>query len=179
MQRDIKSCRKCSSLGYSCPTAPPVFKGKNYDGTVVIGESPHISWLESGSPFHNKNGKLTPSAKRILEYLEILGKTPENIVLLEAAKCVVRDRKDLAKMITNCQDYLIDQIKEYDPKIVVSFGKAVSDSLSVQYAKEFIPCGIYKLGSFTYISLFHPSPANPTGHKRNLEFLAGLNNGES
>jgi hypothetical protein len=43
---------------------------------VLIGESPHKSWLEGKNPFE------TPSGRRIKEYLEILGLTIDNAALL-------------------------------------------------------------------------------------------------
>lgn len=174
MQRNIKSCRRCSAIGYSCPAAPLAHVGKDYDGTVLIGESPHPSWLETGSPYHSKEGKLTPSAKRIFEYLELLGKTSENIALLEAAKCVVLDRKDLSKMIENCGEHLETQIEEYKPWVIISFGKVVSDSLGKLFKQGVSPCNIYNFERFKYIPLYHPSPANPVGHKKNLEFIQRL-----
>jgi uracil-DNA glycosylase family 4 len=155
-EADVYSCKKCSSFGSLCQKPPLVWAGNDYQGLVLIGESPHKSWLEGKNPFE------TPSGRRIKEYLEILGLTIDNAALLEVSKCLVEDRKNLKKMMTNCLHFLLPQVQTLNPKLIISFGRMVEDVAGVV------------LGKFEYIPLLHPSPINPKNHQRNLEFLSEL-----
>lgn len=165
---EIKRCQRCTAFGIFNNGSVHTYLGKEFDGTILVGESPHANWKEGDELFN------TPSGKRILEYLKILGKTKEQIILLEAAKCVVKDRKDLPKMISNCQSFLLEQLNDYKPNTVISFGKIVADSFSEVIGSEVTTCNKYELSEFTYIPLFHPSPINPQNHKKNLEFIKNL-----
>lgn len=170
-QKNNSGCKKCLDLGCSISNTPYLYEGKSFDGTIIIGESPHKSWKESGSPFLNANQKLNPSGKRIFEYLELLEKNKDSVVLLEAVKCVVENRNSLKIMMKNCTENLLKEINCYHPRLVISLGKLVCENLGKIWNIKVEPCNIYKINGFIFIPLYHPSPINPNNHTKNIRFL--------
>lgn len=173
LEDEIAGCLKCKNLQNNLKKAPIVYVGRNYDDRriLLIGESPHKTWLDSGNPFSGNNGSLLPSARNIKEYLLFFDASFNDVALIEVVKCVVDERKNLAKMMERCSKYLKKQIEDLNPGLVLLLGQKTTETVSRVYSFEPIMNNRVVVSGIEFGSLYHPSPINPNNHKRNINFL--------
>lgn len=136
---------------------------------MLIGEGPGADEDISGRPFVGKAGQLLT---KILEAAGI--KRPEEIYITNVVKCrPPNNRIPLPEEIEQCFPYLLSQIKNISPKIILLAG--ASSTQAVLKTKE----GIskirgrwFKLENEIYVMpIFHPSfllrnPSKETGSPR-------------
>lgn len=174
IESKIKNCKKCLPFGYNHPKSPAIYVGEEYKDVLIVGEFPPRDWQITGHPFLKTDSGIYPSAKRIYEYMGKLGFGQEEFAVCEAIKCVLKDKRAVKTMAKNCAGFLKEQIEGLKPKMIISIGKTAAEAMSDLFDDDFDICNIYELENFTYIPLWHPSPVNPKGHAKNLEFLKGL-----
>jgi uracil-DNA glycosylase family 4 len=167
----IKKCCRCIQLQSKLEKPETLYKGNNYKGILLIGESPHKKWLITGSPFRDEKNRLLPSARNIEKYLVILGYDLKDVALIEIVKCVVEDRKNLSVMMENCSGYLMDQVKELNPQRVIILGQKSVGVVAKILSQDLKMLSRTIVDGREYIALYHPSPINQNNHKRNLAFL--------
>jgi uracil-DNA glycosylase len=88
---------------------------------------------------------------------------------------ILSDRKLLEKSGYNCFVFLEEQIKTLKPTLVITLGVIPNKVFSKKYDED-LPMGfLHTIGKYSYLPLYHPSPASPYGHKNNFEILNRLN----
>ena len=100
----------------------------------------------------------------------------EDIYFLEAIKYFPKERKYLDVCGTNCRKYLLLQLNEIKPKIVLALGdKATKTILNIKYKnfnkvvdKQFI------VDDFIVIPIYHPSPISPKSYTGNIDIFKKL-----
>lgn len=174
--KKIETCNKCSDLGHSTPNGPHLQLGKGLGKKVlVIAESPAKNgWRVSGRAFYTTDGKILATGRRLDDYLKRYNLGVSEISFTELVKCYLSDRKLLEKSGHNCFEYLKEQINELKPSLVITLGVIPNKVLSAEYGTD-LPIGtISDVDGFKYLPLYHPSPASPYGHKKNLDILEKL-----
>lgn len=145
-------------------------KGK---GVLVVGESPAPNgWRLSGKACYDINGKLLATGNRLNEVLFIIGLTVEKCGFTELAKCYVgKDRKRLEKCCLGCWQIFVKQLESVNYKVIIILGvetlrifnKLNNSNLKVgELTKSDVNGKEYWI-----LPIFHPSPINPHGRKKN------------
>jgi uracil-DNA glycosylase family 4 len=153
-------------------------KGKGRGKKILIlGESLALDgWVRSGRAFYKQNGKLVPSGVRLNELLGLIDLRLEECGFTELAKCYIgKNRKSLKECSRKCWPCLMEQTEINDPKVIIILGKTTSDIFS-ELAKSDLKMGIInkvKLNEKDHLVLpiYHPSPINPHGRRKNLEIM--------
>lgn len=144
---------------------------------LILGESlGKNNCLESGKAFYTTEDKVVPTGKKLNEELKLLKLCFEECAFTEIAKCyLANNRKILKTCGLKSGKQLISQIKAYNIKIIFSLGVITKDILEELFEVN-LPMGeINQVGvgdrKIAVLPLYHPSPASPRGHRRNLEIL--------
>ena len=148
---------------------------------IIIGESPaKDGWIESKRAFFNSSGKLQGSGRILEKLLNNIGLSIKDIYFTEFCKCIINDRKELAKCSLNCRPILIEQLKTIPCGIILTMGLHPTQALLQTKIKKFadvvgkefdIALGEKK---YKLIPIYHPSPLNPKGYKDNLPIFENL-----
>lgn len=168
----------CKGIG----NKPPSFffqKGKGMCSKILIlGESlPKNGWMDSGRAFYTKEGKLAPTGKKLNEELAVLNLSIEDCSFTEIAKCYIGSNRKILKTCGRlCGEHLFSQIKHYKIELILSLGVITKDILEDLFDTHLtmgeITQIIDKGKKFFILPLYHPSPASPYGHKRNLTIIS-------
>jgi len=163
----------------SIKNKPPSFffqKGIGKGGKVLIlGESlGKDSLLHQGKAFYTASGKIVPTGKRLNEELSILNLFFEKCAFTEIAKCYLgNNRKILKTCGLKSGGHFISQLKAYKIKLVISLGVTTKDILEKIFDSKLTMGEITKVESkWNILPVYHPSPASPHGHKKNLLIIA-------
>ena len=144
---------------------------------LILGESlAKNGWVESGRAFYTLKNKLVPTGKRLNEELAILGLTLDECAFTEIAKCyIAQNRKILSVCGPLCAEHLLDQMSHFKPKIIISLGVITKDVLKEIFKADLQMGEITEIKkgrkSYSMLPLYHPSPANPFGHGKNLDII--------
>jgi len=166
----------------SIKNKPPSFffqKGKgNGSKILILGESlGKDSLLHQGRAFYTTSGKIVPTGKRLNEELSILNLSFEKCAFTEIAKCYLGNNRKILKICgLKSGDHLISQLKAYKIKLVISLGVTTKDILEKLFEVN-LPMGEiskidFKNKKLAILPIYHPSPASPHGHKKNLLIIA-------
>lgn len=158
------------------------YNGRNnkYKDILIIGESlSKNGWIVSGMPFHNKDRKIAPTFKRLNEELALFGASIENCSFTEVAKCYIgKDRKNIITCADKCREQLLKQLRHYKPKIIITLGVTTKNILEEMFDKGLVLGEmnevVFSNNKIVAVPLYHPSPANPSGHKKNMTFISNL-----
>jgi uracil-DNA glycosylase family 4 len=173
-QIEIHNCKEIGNK------SPSFFfqKGKGVSSKILIlGESlPKNGWMDSGKAFYAKEDKLAPTGKKLNEELAVLNLSVEDCSFTEIAKCYIgSNRKILKPCGLLCGEHLFSQIKHYKIRLILSLGVITKDILEklfgIHLAMGEINQANHKDKKFFILPLYHPSPASPYGHKRNLNII--------
>ncbi len=144
---------------------------------LILGESlAKNGWVESGKAFYTTEGKLVPTGKRLNEELPIIGLTLEECAFTEIAKCYIgKNRKQLSVCGSLCAEHFMDQLDHFNPRIIISLGvitkEILEEVLKIKLAIGEISTIKSKGKSFSILPIYHPSPANPFGHAKNMAII--------
>lgn len=150
-------------------------RGKNI---VIVGESlAKKGWVESGNAFYTKEGKLVPTGKRLNEELSLMDITLEECAFTEIAKCYIgNNRKQLPICGALCVEHFKKQLHYFKPRVILSLGVIPKNILSELFDTDLRIGEMGKVMSrdreYLTLPLFHPSPASPYGHAKNLEIIS-------
>ena len=160
---------------------PPSFFFQKGVGTgskiLILGESlGKDSLLHQGRAFYTVSGKIVPTGKKLNEELAILNLSFEKCAFTEIAKCYLGgNRKVLKTCGLRSGGHLISQLKKYKIKLIISLGVLTKEILEEIFGTKLSIGEIGKIKNNRYIwkvlPLYHPSPANPHGHERNLKII--------
>jgi len=146
---------------------------------LIIGESPAPKgWVVSGKACYRPDGKILPTGKRLNEVLEPFKMSVETTGFTELVKCFVSKRSELKDCSSKCWKILLDQLKDGEYKLLIILGVHTT-SLFSKLIEEDLEVGQISsltLNKQTYkvLPIFHPSPVNPTGHKKNIKLFKEL-----
>jgi uracil-DNA glycosylase len=66
---------------------------------------------------------------------------------------------------------LISQIETLKPKLVITVGTIARDVFIEENKLQIIMGETVRIDGYHYLPLYHPSPANPVGHRKNIEII--------
>lgn len=176
IDEEISKCNLCQNLVEHFPNSKTISIGKTKD-ILILGEAPaNNGWRKSGIAWYDQNKKLLPSGVVMQKLLDIINIKLEDTYFLEAIKCFPKERKNLNICSKNCKQYLIKQLEEIKPKVVLSLGDAATKTiLDIKYkkfnevaGKEFI------VNDIKVIPIYHPSPISPLSLKGNIPIFENL-----
>ena len=164
-------CDKCVDL---IKFKPNIIMQKGKTNFIIVGESPALDgWIVSGRAFYNSKGDLQASGRVLARLLSILDLTIDDIYFTECCKCVLKDRKYLAKSSQNCKELLDKQLLQSPCKYIITLGKIPTEILLGRKIEKFYDFvgKIYKIKvqgrAFSLLPIYHPSPLNPKGYSGN------------
>ncbi|MFA6587993.1 MAG: uracil-DNA glycosylase family protein [Patescibacteria group bacterium] len=175
MNKEIHNCLNIQSK----PLSFFFQKGSSTLGkkVLILGESlARNGWLESGRAFYSLQNKIVPTGKRLNEELLLIHMTLEECAFTEIAKCYISsNRKRLVECGSLCARHLLEQIHHNKPKVILSLGVVTKDILESTFQTK-LQMGkasevVYKTKKYLLLPLFHPSPANPFGHAKNITII--------
>lgn len=117
IEREIRSCRKCPLWKSKKNYVPG--EGNEKAEIIFIGEAPGRDEDEKGRPFVGNAGKfLTDLIENILQLKR------EDVFITNVLKCRPPNNRDPTEdEIETCLPFLLRQIEEIDPKIIVCLGR--------------------------------------------------------
>jgi len=114
--RKVSSCKKC--LLYKNATKSVPGEGNPQSEVMFVGEAPGYWEDQQGRPFVGKAGKL------LNDLLQLIKLPRENVFITNVIKHRPPGNRDpLPEEIEACKEFLDDQIKTVDPKIIVTLGR--------------------------------------------------------
>jgi len=141
---------------------------------LIVGESPaQNGWRESQRAFYTAKNQLIPSGKNLAELLGKCDLTLEICGFTELVKCYVgKDTSLFWRCGERCWDIFQRQLAAYDFRVILTLGvktlalinKQLNSNLSIGSISK------TKINSRRYwlLPVYHPSPANPYNHQKNL-----------
>ena len=152
------SCFKCPKLVESRSRIVFGKKYSNYD-MFIVGEAPGKNEDILGIPFVGKSGQILKDSlnkNNLFEYY-----------ITNIVKCRPNNNRDpTALEISNCTPYLISEILEYKPKIILSLGRKSTESLYNLFNLDFTSISEvrgnfikinFKNRSILLFSTYHPA----------------------
>ena len=110
-------CNKCDLCNHR--TQVVYNSGPNTSTLMIIGEAPGQQEDESGTPFIGRSGKL------LTQLLTSCGIHRDDIYITNSVKCrPPGNRTPKNNEMTQCRDYLIRQIQQIKPRIIILLGAA-------------------------------------------------------
>jgi DNA polymerase len=152
IQDEVKSCTKCPL--HAARTNTVFSRGNPQSNLVICGEAPGQEEDEQATPFVGKSGKLLD------ETIISLGLDPtQDIYVCNIIKCrPPNNRRPEDTEINSCIDYLEEQLKIVNPKVIVALGNtAVSGLLPVDGGITKIHGKLFRRGKVCVYPVYHPS----------------------
>ena len=119
----IHNCSLCTGLVDKFPNSPTLYLGKDND-ILLIGEAPaNNGWRKSGLLWRDTTGKMLPSGVVLQKLFDVIDRQVLDTSFLEAVKCYPLERKNLKICSNNCKQYMLEQIKIINPKIIITLGE--------------------------------------------------------
>ena len=173
----IKNCELCGRLPKLIENSVQIGKTP----FIIIGESPaKDGWIESKRAFYNTKQKLQGSGRVLEKLLNLIGLSIPDIYFTECCKCIIEDRKNLAKCSKNCMPILVEQLNSLPCNIILTMGmhptQAIMNTKIDKFSSVVGKTFNITLGNKTYslIPIYHPSPLNPKGYKENVPIFEKL-----
>lgn len=152
LQDEVKSCTKCSLHETRTNT---VFSRGNPEADICfVGEAPGEDEDLQGLPFVGRSGK---HLNDILTELQI--DISKDIYVCNIIKCrPPKNRKPTEEEVNFCIDYLEEQLRLVNPKIIIALGNtAVSGLLPIDLGITKIRGKFFKRGKVWVMPTYHPS----------------------
>ena len=151
LEKSIENCKKCKLSG----TRKNIVFGvgnKNAD-LMFIGEGPGADEDEQGEPFVGKAGKLMDKA------FDGVGIKREDVYIANIVKCRPPKNRDPEEDEASiCIDYLNEQIKLVNPKIIVLLGRiALNNILGKEYGITKDRGRWIEKDNILYMPIWHPA----------------------
>lgn len=152
IQDEVKSCTKC---GLHASRTNTVFaRGNPTAALCIVGEAPGEEEDTQGAPFVGRSGKLLD------EVLTEAGlDVAKDIYVCNIIKCrPPGNRRPSDEEINFCIDYLEEQLKAVNPKVIVALGNtAISGLLPLDGGITKIHGKLFKRGIIYVVPVYHPS----------------------
>jgi len=144
-------CETCP-LYDGCITPCMPGAGSEDPTVMLIGESPGENEDKQGEPFVGQSGKLLRAS------IESVGINLDDCRFTNAVRCrPPKNRTPTNKEVENCSGFLFDEIKAYDPRVVVLLGNT---PLKIVLGESGITTWngvVVERGGTTYIPAYHPA----------------------
>jgi DNA polymerase len=138
LNEQIKNCRKCR-LWMGARNAVPG-EGSLHAKIIIVGQNPGAEEDRTGKPFVGRAGKFLNAV------LNKIGVEREELFVTNIVKHVTpKNRKPLPDEIAACVPYLVDQVSEIKPRIVVLMGAVAWQAPRSE--------------GVAYVETYHPSAA--------------------
>lgn len=122
LAKHVAKCENCSLHKTRTQTVFGV--GHPKADWLIIGEAPGAEEDKQGQPFVGRAGQL------LTQMLRAIGLAREEVFITNILKCRPPNNRDPnAEEIAACHDYLIQQIKLVEPKIILVVGRIAAQSL--------------------------------------------------
>ncbi len=160
LQDEVKSCTKCTL--HSTRTNTVFSRGNPNASLCFVGEAPGEDEDKQGFPFVGRSGKLLD------ETLVSLGLDIEkDIYVCNIIKCrPPGNRRPSEEEINFCIDYLEEQLKLVNPKVIVALGStAVNGLINTTYGITKIHGQFFKRRQTVVMPAYHPSYVLRNGSK--------------
>lgn len=127
--------------------------GNENADVLIIGEAPGKNEDEQGLPFVGKAGQY------LNELLAIANLKREDIYIANVVKCrPPSNRNPKAEEILQCSDYLREQTRLIDPKLIITLGNfATRFILKNEEGITKLHGKIFNLGKFSVMPVYHPA----------------------
>ena len=169
LEADNKQCKKCRL----CQTRNNVVfgTGNRQADIMFIGEGPGADEDLQGEPFVGKAGKLMNMA------FETVGLKREDVYIANILKCrPPKNRDPLLEEEEACIDYLREQVRIIQPKIIVCLGRIAAMKLIKPDYKITKEHGTWvRKGNFLMTAVYHPA-ALLRDPRKNEEMLLDMKN---
>ena len=149
-----EECRNCTKCELCKTRTNTVFGTGNKNATLMfIGEAPGASEDMEGIPFVGKAGKLLD------KYLSASGLSRDEVYIANILKCRPPQNRDPEQAEQDmCIEYLREQIRLINPKIIVCLGRIAAMRLIKPDFKITAEHGKwFKKGAFKICAVYHPS----------------------
>ena len=148
---DNPICQKCG-LWKTCKT-PFMNPSTVYDDPLimVVGESPGFNEDSQGVPFVGASGK------KLREVLEAVGIDTNDIVFTNTVRCRPPDNKIYKKHINYCKQFMLQEIEEYNPELVLLLGNSPLGAVLGESGITNWNGVVIEREDRAYIPLFHPA----------------------
>jgi|Deesub1362B_J571_1020462.scaffolds.fasta_scaffold00300_3 DNA polymerase len=151
LKNEINNCQKCPLSSFRIN---PVFGEGNPEAELMfIGEAPGEEEDKKGKPFVGKAGQL------LTKIILAMNLKREDVYITNVVKCrPPKNRDPKSDEIVSCINYLIEQIKIIEPKIIVTLGRiptkvlVKSDSPITKLRGNF-----YTFQGIKVLPTYHPS----------------------
>lgn len=160
---DIRNCTRCTLYDKRL-NAVPAEAGSKYTvgGIAIFAEAPGADEDKAGRPMVGRAGKLMDGL------LQQAGLSREEVVILNRIRCrPVRNRvQDFPDALLACDEWVKEELNEYNPAVVVLAGNTAMRSVFGAQANITAVRGAarqsgvdYHYGSRLWIPCFHPAAA--------------------
>ena len=138
LDKQIKNCRKCRLWQGAKNVVPG--EGPSNAKVMLVGQNPGIEEDRTGKPFVGRSGKFLNAV------LNKIGVEREELFVTNIVKHMTpKNRKPLPDETAACVPYLVAQVSEIKPRIVVLMGA--------------VACQAPRSQGVAYVETYHPSAA--------------------
>ena len=122
LKTEVTACKKCELHRGRTQTVFGV--GNTSADWLIIGEAPGAEEDKQGEPFVGRAGKLLNSM------LEAAGPGREQVYIANILKCRPPNNRDpKPEEVSQCENYLAQQIEMVQPKIILAVGRIAAQNL--------------------------------------------------
>ena len=119
----VEDCTKCPHLVKSRSRIVNGVGPLDAD-LVLVGEAPGENEDKTGEPFVGRSGTVLD------DELDKYGVSRDQVRITNTVRCRPPDNRDPHKSeINNCNEYLVNEIKEIDPEVILTLGRVPTQAL--------------------------------------------------
>lgn len=151
LQKQVAECQKCTLCKSRTQT---VFGSGNPEADwMFIGEAPGQNEDLEGKPFVGLAGKL------LTEMIRAIGLERESVYITNILKCRPPNNRDpKVEEVKSCNDYLQQQIKLVNPKIILAVGRIAMQTLLETNESLAKLRGVrHQLNGVPLVVIYHPA----------------------
>lgn len=156
LEEQIKACQKCP-LYQAMPLGPITGWGNKQAKIMLVGECPGEDESILEEPFVGRCGRFLDK-----QLIEPAGLVRSELYITNTVKCMCRvgnkNRKPKKKEILSCEDWLKEEIKLINPRVIIALGETASRKLCLNKMSfdNHVGCNFHSNG-IEILPCFHPS----------------------
>jgi DNA polymerase len=152
IREEVKSCTKCSL--HETRTNTVFARGNPLASLCIVGEAPGEDEDKQGLPFVGRSGKLLDETLK-----QVGADAGMDVYVCNIIKCrPPNNRKPSDDESNTCIDYLEDQLKLVNPKVIIALGNTAAGALvPVDMGITKIHGKFFKRGTILVMPAYHPS----------------------
>ncbi|UCE40327.1 MAG: uracil-DNA glycosylase [Candidatus Aminicenantes bacterium] len=151
LEETILNCQKCPLAQTRTQAVPG--EGNLNAQLMFIGEAPGRDEDIQGRPFVGRAGQLLTKIIHAMTFQR------DEVYITNIVKCrPPGNRNPQGNEITSCKDYLLAQIEQIDPKVIVTLGKVAADFfIRSSLGMTALRGDFYDFDNLKVMPTFHPS----------------------